>query len=82
MGQLRFQPETLKLIQLPAENKVMVCFNVYGTRRVGLVSAIFTRAANRDGLIVYTPEELTVDAWDGHVFDLMPRNQNFRIDFR
>ncbi len=82
MGQLRFQPETLKLTQLPNENKVMISFNVYGTRRVGLVTAVFSRRPNKERLIVYTPVEFSVDAWDGHVFDLMPGNENFRIDFR
>ncbi len=81
MGTLRFQPETLKLTQLTKENKVMVTFNVYGTRRVGIVTAILDRFPNRDGLVVYHPVELTVDSWDGRVFDLSAKSENYRIDF-
>jgi hypothetical protein len=81
MGTLRFQPETLKLTQLTKENKVMVTFNVYGTRRVGMVTVVLVRSSSRDGLVVYQPVEFAVDAWDGKVFDLSEQNKDYRIDF-
>jgi hypothetical protein len=81
MGTLRFQPETLKLTQLTKENKVMVTFNVYGTRRVGMVTAVLVRSTSRQGLVVYEPVEFMVDSWDGKVFDLSEKQEGYRIDF-
>lgn len=68
MGELRFSPDTMKPFQFPKDNQIAVIFNVYGTRRVGLVYVLMNKSVNSDGLPVYTPVEFTVDAWDGRVF--------------
>lgn len=70
MGSLRFQPETIKFVPVVRENRQVVTFSVYGTRRVGLVYALLDKDINSEGIIVYRPIEFTVDAWDGRVFDI------------
>merc|ERR1711991_725912 len=72
MGELRFSPDTLKPYQFPNDNELLVQFNVYGTRRVGLVTVRMTKSVNADGLPVYAPTDFTVDAWDGRVFRIPP----------
>ena len=68
MGDLRFSPDTMKPFQFPKDNQMAVIFNVYGTRRVGLVYCLLEKGVNAEGLPLYTPVEFTVDSWDGHVF--------------
>lgn len=68
MGDLRFSPDTMKPFQFPKDNEICVIFNVYGTRRVGLVNVVMRKGVNSAGLPVYDPIEFSVDSWDGRVF--------------
>ncbi len=69
MGSIRFQPESMRIVPLLKENRNFLTFNIYGTKRVGSVNAVLSKRV-LNGWIVYKVEEMTVDAWDGKVFEI------------
>lgn len=70
MGELRFAPETMRITPVASTNDIAVVMNVYGTRRVGVVNALFTKTVDDTGLPLYVCTEFLVDSWDGRVWSV------------